>query len=432
MEKKLTVVWLCHLTNQLLNEKYNIEANMCAYWMTQFVDIVKGEDIDLHIVSPNYYTNKNDEYVINGVSYHLFKYYSGIGNAKTAFVECAIFSNSLKIKIERIIESINPDIVHLFGQENINYSQGILPFIGKVPTILSFQGYIQRAELKGSFFRKYTIRKRIETENIILQRIPNISFGEFEGESKEYYSIKYGKGVIHYINFPFKKTDIDATKVVKEYDVVFWGRVTVDKGVEDLINAISILKKSRPNIRCLLLGGGSQQYLEHLHSEVERLGVKDNIVFGGFQKTNEDLFNSASKARVYVLPTHYDALPGSIRESMLMKLPVVSYPVGDIPMLNKDRDSILLAEHKNIQDLSCCIDKLLSDKSLYEKLIANGYKTVCESSDETIIRQQFFDVYRKLISQNKWKFNYLQKRQFFLFRSIDQKLLKQSLIVSRR
>lgn len=90
-------------------------------------------------------------------------------------------------------------------------------------------------------------------------------------------------------------------------------------------------------------------------------------------------------------------MPGSIRESMQMKLPVISYPVGDIPMLNKDRYSVMLAEYRNVRDLSICIEKLLSDNVLYNDLMNNAYKTVSEAVSEETIRQQFLDLYNNIV-----------------------------------
>ena len=391
--KKIKVVWLCHLTNEALNKHYNKDIDMCSYWITQFMEIVKNENIELHIVCPNYYINKNDSFVLDNIHFHLYKYHSKIGSSKTALVECALFSNMLTKKIANIINEINPNVIHLFGAENITYSQGIIPFLQQENVILTLQGYIQLAEKKGNFLRMLSIGKRVKNEDLILRKIKHITFADIEEVSRKFYLSKYGNGKCHILNFPIKDPNIDAYLVEKKYDVVFWGRVTVDKGVEDLIQAISILKVKRPNISCLILGGSSNSYYEYLKSEVQRLNVVDNIEFGGFQKTNEELFNKASKARVYVLPTHYDALPGSIRESMLMKLPVISYPVGDIPMLNKDRKSLVLSKYKDIQNLSYCINKLLTDRCLYNELIINGYKTITESNANTTIRKQIMNLY---------------------------------------
>lgn len=398
--KNIKVVWLCHLTNEQLNNHFNKEMNMCAYWMTQFIDIVKHENIELHIVSPNYYNNKDTDFSIDGVNYHLYKYYSGIGGTKSAIVECTVFSHILQNKIQRIISRIKPDIIHLFGAENITYSQGFLPFLKQNNTILTFQGYIQQAKCSGNFFRRLTISKRVKNEDAILKEVKSITFGDVEEKCKEFYMKKYGKGVCHILNFPIKLPNIDASSIKKEYDIVFWGRVTVDKGVEDLINAVYILKKKRPNISCLILGGGSEEYRSKLDALVYEKGLESSIYFGGFQKTNEELFSNASKARVYVLPTHYDALPGSIRESMYMKLPVVSYPVGDIPQLNKDNECVLLAKYLDIEDLASKISQLLDDEILRNRLIANSYSLVSRMND-TSIAKQFMDIYSCLLSGDR-------------------------------
>ena len=204
------------------------------------------------------------------------------------------------------------------------------------------------------------------------------------------------------MNFPVKLPNIDASIVKKEYDIVFWGRVTVDKGVEDLINAVYIFKKKRPNISCLILGGGSEEYRSKLDALVSEKELDSNICFGGFQKTNEELFSNASKAKVYVLPTHYDALPGSIRESMYMKLPVVSYPVGDIPQLNKNKECVLLAKYLDIEDLASKISQLLDDEIMRNRLIANSYSLVSRMND-TSIAKQFMDIYGcLLIGDKQW------------------------------
>lgn len=398
--KKIKVVWLCHLTNEQLDNHFNQEMNMCAYWMTQFINIVKHENIELHIVSPNYYNNKNTDFSIDEVNYHLFKYYSGFGGTKSAIVECTIFSRILKKKVQRIISLINPDIIHLFGAENITYSQGFLPFIKQDNTVLTFQGYIQQAKCSGHFFRRLTITKRVKNEDAILKEVKNITFGDIEENCREFYKKKYGKGVCHILNFPIKLPSIDASTTKKEYDIVFWGRVTVDKGVEDLINAVYILKKKRPNISCLILGGGSEEYRLKLDALVSEKGLESNICFGGFQKTNEELFSNASKARVYVLPTHYDALPGSIRESMYMKLPVVTYPVGDIPQLNKNKECVLLAKYLDIEDLASKISQLLDDEIMRYRLIANSYSLVSRMND-TSIAKQFMDIYGCLLIRDK-------------------------------
>lgn len=400
MERKLKVVWLCHLTNEALNKYFGIEKNMSAYWMTQFVDIVKDYNVEIHVVSPNYYTNRTVSFEIGGVSFHFYRYYSGFGGDRYSLVELAINKGYfLKREVRKIIDKIKPDLVHLFGAENITYSQAILPYLNTIPTVVSFQGYVQLAEKKGNFIRNWVLACRARTEDVILRECPNVTFGEFETQSRNYYLRKYGKGEMFTLNFPFKLPNIDATKQEKEYDIVFWGRVTVDKGVEDLINAVALIKVKKPSIKCMILGGGSSVYTDKLKMMVEQQSLTDNIIFGGFQKTNEVLFKMASKAIVYVLPTHYDALPGSIRESMYMKLPVISYPVGDIPALNKDTECVVLADYQNVENLAMRINNVLDDEPYRQKLIDNAYACVATSSSNEVIGNQFIGLYEAIVNK---------------------------------
>ena len=230
------------------------------------------------------------------------------------------------------------------------------------------------------------------------ENVSILGFGTFEKTSEEYYSKKYGKGKVFSINFPFKMPELDATKVKKEYDIVFWGRVTYEKGVEDLIQAVCIIKTKKPDIKCLILGGGSQEYFMRLEKMVEERRLSNNVNFGGFQKTNRELFNNASRAIVYVLPTHFDALPGSIRESMAMKLPVVSYEVGDIPALNKDNECVALAKTLDVEDLADKIFKVLNDEDYREMLINNSSEEILNTSSDSIIVKQFMNTYEKILS----------------------------------
>ena len=55
----------------------------------------------------------------------------------------------------------------------------------------------------------------------------------------------------------------------------------------------------------------------------------------GFLKSQQDIYEHAIHSRIYVLPTYHDIIPGTIIESMFMKLPGIAYAVGGIPELNE-------------------------------------------------------------------------------------------------
>ena len=173
--------------------------------------------------------------------------------------------------------------------------------------------------------------------------------------------------------------------------------MTKNKGIEDFIHSIGLLVKHKPDIRALIIGSGADSYLMEVKGLVKSLKISDNIVFAGFQKTKEDVFNLAAQSRVYCLPTYFDAVPSSICEAMFLKIPVVSYPVGGIPFLNQDSTCISLAENRNVQSLSDCINNILDDNELAYNLIGKAYDRICQLCDNNKISAQIDAAYNNIL-----------------------------------
>lgn len=397
--KKLRIVWLCHLTNMELNHYFNIDKNEIASWMTLFLNLCRTKsDWDIHVVTPNYYTNKNQVIKIGNVTYHLFKYYSGVIPSRFSYLEIA-FRKEKNIEniVPKIIDLINPDLIHLFGSENITYSRGILPLKDRYPILISIQGFVGWTVKKGNLLRKIVINRRIKTENEINTLFDNFTFSDNNSLSAKRFNEMFPRKCIYNLKFPTKCFSIDATKVKKEYDLVFWGRVTANKGVEDFIKAVAFLAKRKPTISAIIIGKATTNYLFTLKQLVSKLAITPNIIFAGFQKTDEELFLLAAKAKVYALPTYFDAFPGSIRESMFLKLPVVSYPVGSISDFNKSKQCLLLAKERNVDDLSEKIWSLLSDDTLYSQIVNNAYNEIQKICSNDDIYEQIKNAYSNML-----------------------------------
>ena len=67
-------------------------------------------------------------------------------------------------KIHHIIQEIAPDVIHLFGSENIGYSCGIVPYAKNKNVVISLQGFVNRTQDKVCFPRNIILnyRKRLE------------------------------------------------------------------------------------------------------------------------------------------------------------------------------------------------------------------------------------------------------------------------------
>lgn len=402
MRKKIKVVWLCHICDGALNEHFGKEMSGVAPWMRSFIDVARTiPSLEVHIVSPNLYTNKNDEFQIGGIFFHLFKYCSGILNSRNTSVEI-VMTGGMRIKksVRRLVESIQPDVVHLFGAENLDYSEGLLSVASEYPTLITYQGFIRWAEVPSNLVKKIVWRFRVGNETTIYEVCKNVTFFSVEDYIKrEFKKMFPGRNILR-LDFPQQIPHYDATQYEKEYDIVYWGRVTKNKGIEDYIRAIAILKERKPDIKAIVIGGVSTQYQEVLRELVVKLRVKENIEYKGFIPSFDDVFKLACKARVYCLPTYFDAVPGSITEAMFLKLPVVTYPVGGIPFLNERDECVVLANERNVNSLAECIWDLLTSPDKCEELINRSYKRVNELCDNKAIAGQLISCYNSVLPKN--------------------------------
>lgn len=397
----IKVVWLCHLCNADLNEQFNMQKSGVAPWMTSFIDIARSiPGLELHVVSPNLYTNKDECFSSNGISFHLYKYCSGLLSSRNSSIEIALRKGkNIEQKIKSIINDIKPDVVHMFGAENIDYSEGILTLYKSYPTLITYQGFIRWAPVPQNLIKRFVQFFRIKKETEIYDKCSNVTFFSCEDYvRKEFEKMFPGKNILR-LDYPQQIPHYDATKIEKEYDLVYWGRVTKNKGIEDFIRAIAILKERKPDIRAIVMGGTSEQYHDVLKALVDELGVGNNIDYKGFVLSFDDVFKTACKARVYCLPTYFDAVPGTITEAMFLKLPVVTYPVGGIPFLNEKKECLALAEERNVQSLADNIWALINDDIYRRKLINNAYERVTELCDNNAIPGQILECYNKLLGR---------------------------------
>ena len=201
---------------------------------------------------------------------------------------------------------------------------------------------------------------------------------------------------LHWINYTVPKLDV--LDVEKTHDLVFYARICKDKGIEDLILALKQVKIDYREVTLLVLGPeSSPAYMSFLKQLAEDYGVGDSISWLGYQSSQNELFRKASSAKISVLPTHHDIIPGTIIESMQLGLPVVSYNVGSISELNDEEECVLLVEKGDIKGLAREVVRLLSSDDLYQTIRERGIKSMQNKYQGLNISKQHLDAYNKVI-----------------------------------
>jgi glycosyltransferase involved in cell wall biosynthesis len=190
-------------------------------------------------------------------------------------------------------------------------------------------------------------------------------------------------------------------KYCKEYDISYFAQISKEKGIEDFLELVVRLKEKFPTIRAIVIGGGNELYIKQIKKKIVNLDLSDNIYFAGFQKTQNDAFELLIKSKVYVLPTYYDGLPGTIRESMYLKVAVVAYAVGGIPRLNDNIECIKSVPVHDIDVMLNEVTNLLVDEQKRTLLINNAFSVITQDYSNDNVLTDLVNIYKKILYEQK-------------------------------
>jgi glycosyltransferase involved in cell wall biosynthesis len=365
----LKVVWFCPLNIYPYADKVKFIDNklpaILAPWIDNYIKLLKNyNDLEVHIIAQYATLKKDTEFNDGNVKIHLISQKMPFLKRGWPYV-FRYFSNYFLLyrKVKKFLKKINPDLIHLHGTEH-DLSAVALRF--KTPKLITIQGFInevvkrnnnpymqRKLKIENKIFKKFKYFGVRATfmENIIKQYNPNAKF--------------------FFHNYITEKPKFKKTP---EFDahIVFAARICKDKGIEDLIEALKIVKLSYPQFKFKIIGSINDKYKKHIINLLSRNGLLENTRLIGFLPNINDVHYEVSKSLINVLPTYYDIISGTIIESMFIGVPVIAYDVGAINELNKKRQSLIIVEKGNINMLANEIIRLLQDKDLRETLSTNS------------------------------------------------------------
>ena len=158
------------------------------------------------------------------------------------------------------------------------------------------------------------------------------------------------------------------SNVEKEFGkIVFFGRFAPHKGIDLLIEAFKIVKRSRPEARLHIIGDGPlRSQVAKMASSVENIHIKIAL-------PRRRLLESIKSAWMVVIPSYREGQGISYLEAMAAGTPVISIrsPYNAFSSMVKNGEEALITDPEP-RSLAVAILKLLEDEELYRKLSRNG------------------------------------------------------------
>jgi glycosyltransferase involved in cell wall biosynthesis len=155
-------------------------------------------------------------------------------------------------------------------------------------------------------------------------------------------------------------------KKEKDITLVFVGRLTKAKGIEDAIEACYLLKSKFPKIKLWVIGRGEKEYEAKIRDKINKLGLTKQVDLLGFV-SQEEKFKRIGRAHLLVSTSIKEGYGLTIPEAGIMGTPAVAYNVEGLRDIIRDNKTGVLTD-KIPAAIASRISEILGSEASYEKI----------------------------------------------------------------
>mgnify|MGYP001598523452 FL=1 len=254
----------------------------------------------------------------------------------------------------------------------------------KIPYVLEIHhipGYPKAANLKEWFY-KIAMRYFVKYDAIKAKAVRVVNQHQVLG-----FLIKAGVPVDKIKYIPSAYIDLETfwpmPDVQKKYDFVFAGRLEKNKNIGSLIEAIKIVKKSKPDVSLLIIGSGPE--LNDIRLQITDYKLQNNVFLSGWLPTANDVAVAYNSAKIFINSSLNEGGPRVVLEAMACGLPVVTTSVGLMPDLIKNGDNGFLCDW-GPDSMADRMAHLLNNENLQKKFSFAGLELVKQFEKKTTIK----------------------------------------------
>ena len=166
----------------------------------------------------------------------------------------------------------------------------------------------------------------------------------------------------------------------KELQLIYVGRLCVEKGVLVLLQALDTLINEQHKQHCHLniFGDGDEAYIKELQSFLNEKDLTKYVTFHG-KVPQDELIKHYDRSDVMLIPSIWKEPFGLVvAEAMARGLPVIASNIGGpVEIITHNVDG-LLVEPGDVQELAAAITRLFEDPATRQRLGQVAHRTVQE------------------------------------------------------
>ena len=403
----MKVLWI---TNVELPDAANSRGNnvVVGGWMHQTLNYIKNS-IELYVAAC--VSEKYDWIEINSVNY------------------CGFTPEIDEVDFGRIIESIDPDCIHIWGSE-YNHSYYVTKAarnLSKIEcTVLSIQGLVSvYAEhyydgLPPELIHRRTLKEFFGRRNIAQEKKMMELQGQTEISTFQMLENCIGRTDWDYacakqmnpqIEYHFCGEILRESFYVNRWkyeecdkEVIFFSQAHYPiKGLHIMLRALPIIKEYYPAVVLRIVGNNPQKkaifkrssYEKYICNLIHDNDLSNSIEWLGQLSENEMMLNY-KKANVFVCSSSIENSSNSIGEAMLVGTPIVASDVGGIKSFMEHEKECMLYHSTAVYMLADNVIRIFNSRSLAMQLGNNAHERAKKYHCIEDNLQRLIKIYNKL------------------------------------
>jgi galacturonosyltransferase len=277
-----------------------------------------------------------------------------------------------------------------------NIYGGLACRISKVPHIANITGLGTSIQNKGILQRLVlwlTKKGLYQTRKVFFQNTSNRDFYAEKAIVRPDQTVLIPGSGVNLERHPFEPYVEESEKTTR---LLFIGRMMKDKGLNELLEALVVVRTKNPNVICDLVGPYEEHSFEPLIERYESEG------YGKYLGVSDDVHNLIKQYHAVVLPSYHEGMANVLLEAAACGRPVLASNVPGCRETFDEGVSGLGFEAKSVDSLVSVIERFITLP--YEKKVAMGLagrKKMEQEFDRQIVVEAYMKEIKVILSDKE-------------------------------
>lgn len=332
----------------------------------------------------------------------------GLKMPRLAYKNGLWLSTRPRREIKKILRQFQPDVIHLQTAGPVGL--GVMSYVKKTNTPLVSTGHSYPDNFTGQFKLLKPIKRPVDAavrhylnsflKNAEYATMPTeLAIEELLPKSRKHFKVPV-EALSNGVDLSAFRPGKPRKKLYEKYHldparprVLYIGRVDAEKSIDQVLKAFSEVVVKIPEAELVIIGDGADKSrLEKLTSELELTG---HVCFLG-RILPPELYELYRTGLVFATASKTETQGIVLIEAAATGLPLVAVDAGAVKELCRNKINGFLCQPDDISAFADSLIKILSDKSLQEKMSKASLEIAKEHNlNRTITR--FEEIYQEVV-----------------------------------